>query len=167
MWEQQSLFDVEYYVEINTKKVEHKRPEPEREILPVSKQDSPLPYYDDPVNDNELLLNYQHDWLVKSDFGARQKMFELGYKVMHRLLWRKMKKGGCGFLDKEQQDDIVSNAFIYVFRRFDYGYCVTKNFITVLNDGLRHALLYKTMANAETSLDAIKGDYSARIEHIF
>ena len=78
-----------------------------------------------------------------------------------------MKKGGVGYLDEEQQSDIVSNAFVYVFRRFDYGYVVTKNFLTVLNDGLRHALFYRTMANSETSLDAIKGDYTNKIEHIF
>lgn len=166
VWEQQSLFDVEYYVELNTQRVEIKKEpvEIKRSLIQAS---STLPYYDNPVNDNELLLNYQHDWLVHDDFAARQKMFELGYKVMQRLLWRKMKKGGLEYLDKEQQGDIVSNAFVYVFRRFDYGYCVTKNFLTVLNDGLRHALYYRTMANAETSLDAIKGDYTQDIEHIF
>ena len=167
MWEQQSLFDIDYYVKLNVKQVEPVKPVPEPEIRPCQRPDSDLPYYDNPENDNELLMNYQHDWIVHADFGSRQKMFELGYKVMKRLLWRKMKKGGVGYLDEEQQSDIVSNAFVYVFRRFDYGYVVNKNFLTVLNDGLRHALFYRTMANSETSLDAIKGDYTNKIEHIF
>lgn len=163
MWEQQPLFDVEYYVGLNTQGDE----EPVEIKRPVKQASPTLPYYANPVNDNELLLNYQHAWLVHGDFAARQKMFELGYKVMKRLLWRKMKKSGLGYLDKELQDDIVSNAFVYVFRRFDYGYCVTKNFLTVLNDGLRHALYYRTMADAETSLDDIKGDYTQDIKRIF
>ena len=159
---QPELFDVEHYAKLNNEP-EPKRPEPKPlKILPGS-----LPYYANPVNDQELMCNYQYDLLVKGDFEARQKLFTLGYEVMKRLLWRKMKKSSLGYLDEEQQNDIVSNAFVYVFRRFDHGYCVTKNFFTVLNDGLRHALFYKTMANMETSLDAIKGDYSANIERFF
>lgn len=166
MWEQQELFDVEHFIAINSYEEQPKPEKPQYKAVPRS-QETTLPYYDNPVNDNEWMFNYQHDWLVHDDFEARQKLFEMGYKVTRRLLWRKMKRGGLGYLDEEQQNDIVSNAFIYVFRRFDYGYCVTKNFFTVLNDGLRHALFYKTMANMETSLDAIKGDYTAKIERFF
>ena len=159
---QPELFDVELYAKLNSEsEPKEQAPQPPK-VLPGS-----LPYYENPVNDQELMCNYQYDWLVKGDFEARQKLFTLGYEVMKRLLWRKMKKGGLKYMDKEQQNDIVSNAFLYVFRRFDHGYCVTKNFFTVLNDGLRHALFYKTMANMETSLDAIKGDYSADIERFF
>ena len=159
---QPELFDVSKYEKLNGEpKVKKAEPKP------IQHLEGSLPYYENPVNDQELMCNYQYDWLVKGDFEARQKLFTLGYEVMKRLLWRKMKKGGLGFLDEEQQNDIVSNAFVYVFRRFDHGYCVTKNFFTVLNDGLRHALFYKTMANMESSLDAIKGDYTSCIERFF
>ena len=159
---QPELFDVEHYAKLNSE-ADQKQKEPQSsKMLPGS-----LPYYENPANDQELMCNYQYDWLVKGDFEARQKLFTLGYEVMKRLFWRKMKKGGLGYLDEEQQNDVVSNAFVYVFRRFDHGYCVKKNFFTVLNDGLRHALFYKTMANMESSLDAIKGDYTSCIERFF
>ena len=47
------------------------------------------------------------------------------------------------------------------------GYYVDKNMIVVLQDGMRHALEYHTKADEELSLDAIKGDYTKKVQQIF
>ena len=80
-----------------------------------------------------------------------------------------MKKKEFRFIDEEQQSDIVSNAFVYVFRRYEkgLGYTVDKNFICVLRGGIRHALQYRTMANDEVSLDSFKKDPTHKVSRVF
>ena len=65
--------------------------------------------------------------------------------------------------------DIVSTAFEYVFRRYTKGkgYYVKTNMIVVLQGGIRHALDYRTKADDEVSLDAIKGDYTKQVTRFF
>ena len=69
-----------------------------------------------------------------------------------------MKKGGLGCLDEETQNEVIGDAFLYVFRRYErgVGYVVTKNFISVLKGGMKHALEYTTMKDQEVSLTGIK-----------
>ena len=69
-----------------------------------------------------------------------------------------MKKGGLGWLDEERQDEIVADAFLYVFRRYERGkgYVVKKSFISVLKGGVRHAVEYTTMKDNEESISDIK-----------
>ena len=95
-------------------------------------------------------------------------MFLLGYECLRRILWGEKKKRRM-FLDEEQDMDAIATAFEYVFRRYTKGkgYYVDKNMIVVLQDGMRHALEYHTKADEELSLDAIKGDYTKKVQQIF
>lgn len=162
---QPSLFDIEAIVAENQKVVEEKESLQRESYYEKIK----LPYFDSPQNDNERMFNLQYRFLKNNDKSAREELFKLGYDVLFRLLWAEMKKKQMSYLDKEQQGDIVANAFIYVFRRYERGtgYAVEKNFICVLRDGIRHALKYKTMSAEEESLDAIQKDYTNRILRVF
>lgn len=162
---QLDLFDIEAVVAENQKVVKEKECQQRCDYYKTIT----LPYFDNPQNDNERMFNLQYRFLKNNDKRAREELFKLGYDVLFRLLWAEMKKKNLSYLDKEQQSDIVANAFIYIFRRYESGkgYAVEKNFICVLRDGIRHALQYKTMAAEEESLDAIKKDYTNRICRVF
>lgn len=173
---QETLFDIDEITAVNQQLIADKERDKREEIY----QGAELPWYDNPQNDNERMFNLQFRYLKEKDTAARDELYTLGYKVLYRLLWAEMKKGIAlygnvkkespyKYLDEEQQADIVSNAFIYVFRRYEkgLGYTVDKNFICVLRGGIRHALEYRTMASEEVSLDSFKKDPTHRVEKVF
>lgn len=151
---QPELFDVEAISAANDKIVQ------ERELLcrQAYYEAVDLPYFENPQNDSERLFNFQFKYLKEGDIKARQELYMLSYKIMKRILWARMKKGGLGWLDEESQNEIVSDAFLYVFRRYErgLGYSVTKSFISVLKGGVKHAIEYTTMKDQEQSLAGIK-----------
>lgn len=162
---QDTLFDVEAITVVNQQIVADKQRDKRNEFYQVAD----LPYYDNPQNDSEKMFNLQFRYLKNKDLTARDELYKLGYQVLYRLLWAEMKKKECHFIDEEQQADIVSNAFVYVFRRYEkgLGYTVDKNFICVLRGGIRHALQYRTMASDEVSLDSFKKDPTYRVSKVF
>lgn len=151
---QSDLFDVEYYEQINENLVQQKTKKAREEFY----NSQSLPYFDNPKDDSEKLFNLQYKYLKNGDEEARKELYLLSYEIMRRLLWRRMKKGGMGWLDEEQQNEIVADAFWYVFRRYErgMGYIVTTSFISVLKNGVKHALEYTTMKDQEVSLTGIK-----------
>ena len=151
---QSDLFDVEYYEQINENLVQQKTKKAREEFY----NSQELPYFENPKDDSERLFNLQYRYLKNGDEEARKELYLLSYEIMRRLLWRRMKKGGMGWLDEEQQNEIVADAFWYVFRRYErgMGYIVTTSFISVLKNGVKHALEYTTMKDQEVSLTGIK-----------
>lgn len=151
---QSDLFDVEAITAENKRLIAEK----EKANRDRFYSNVELPYFEAPKNDSEKLFNLQFRYLKNGDKAARQELYLLSYEIMRRLLWRRMKKGGLGWLDEEKQNEIVSDAFLYVFRRYEKGegYAVTKSFISVLKSGIRHAVDYTTMKDSETSLNGIK-----------
>ena len=151
---QEDLFDVEECIAEN-EQLQHQKGQEERQLYYKSVD---LPYFEDPKDDNQMMFNLQYQYLKEGNIKARQELFSLSYKVMKRILWNLMKKGGLGYLDEEAQIEIVDTAFIYVFRRYESGngYTVKKSFISVLKGGIRHALDYTTMKDKELSLSDIK-----------
>lgn len=151
---QSDLFDVEYYEQINENLVQQKTKKAREEFY----NSQSLPYFENPKDDSEKLFNLQYKYLKNGDEEARKELYLLSYEIMRRLLWRRMKKGGMGWLDEEQQNEIVADAFWYVFRRYErgMGYIVTTSFISVLKNGVKHALEYTTMKDQEVSLTGIK-----------
>ena len=146
--------EIELCIQENKRIVEQQKEDARREFY--NSQD--LPYFENPGNDSEKLFNLQYKYLKNGDQTARRELYLLSYEIMRRILWSRMKKGGMGWLDKERQDEIVADAFWYVFRRYErgVGYVVTKSFISVLKGGIKHALEYTTMKDEEVSLTGIK-----------
>ena len=138
---QSDLFDVEEIVKINE---ELKETRHNRENL-QARESLVLPYYKNPQNDSERLLNYQYEYIKNNSQDAWGHLIELSFVVTKRLVWLWMKNHRVQ-LDEIEQDEKTSIAVEYVLRRYKtrVGYCVNKNFITALNDGVKHAMLYKT-----------------------
>ena len=151
---QSEFAEIEICIQANKKLVEQATKTAREQFY--NSQD--LPYFEKPTNDSESLFTLQYRYLKEGDETARKELYQLSYEIMRRLLWRRMKKGGLGWLDKEQQNEIVADAFLYVFRRYERGrgYVVTKSFISVLKNGIKHALEYTTMKDEEISLTGIK-----------
>lgn len=146
--------EIEQCVRINRMRDEKKKEAARKEFY--NRQE--LPYFENPQNDSERLFTLQYKYLKNGDEAARKELYQLSYEIMRRLLWSRMKKGGLGWLDEERQNEIVADAFVYVFRRYERkrGYVVKKSFISVLKNGVKHALEYRTMKDDEISLTGIK-----------
>jgi hypothetical protein len=151
---QPDLFDVDAVLEMNQEFLQKKEQEARQAFYDTVE----LPYFENPQNDSEKLFSLQYKYLKERDEKARQDLYILAYEIMKRILWARMKKGGLGWLDEEQQNEIVGDAFLYVFRRYErgIGYTVNKSFISVLKCGVKHALEYTTMKDKEQSLTGIK-----------
>jgi len=111
-----------------------------------------LPYFDKPKNDNELLLNLQYEYIKNNNQAKWGELLMLSYKVIKRLIWRKLANKEIGFLDDIEQEEKASIALYYVMRRYKtrIGYYVQKNYISFLDCGVKHALKYTTKLDQNT-----------------
>lgn len=118
-----------------------------------------LPFYPEPKNDSERLMNYQFDYIKNGSEKAWGDLIQLSFIVTKRLVWKWMKTHKLR-MDEIEQDEKTSIAVEYVLRRYKtrIGYCVHKNFITALQSGVQHAMLYKTKLDEQTDfIDDIQG----------
>ena len=112
-----------------------------------------LPHFEEPKNDNERLLNYQHDWLVHRNPEAWEKLWLLSCTVARRMITAMARKKGFK-LSEATLHDKVENAVIYVLRRYDYGWYVRKAYLKAIKEAVVHSLWYRTKAQRmETIMD--------------
>lgn len=152
---QSDLFDVAEIEQINADIVQKQHDQANLDARKLLR----LPYYENPKNDAEKLMNYQHDYIMNNSQDAWGKLIQLSFVVTKRLVWRWMKTHKMR-MDEIEQDEKTSIAVEYVLRRYKtrIGYCVTKNFITALQSGVEHAMLYKTKLDEETDfIEDIQG----------
>lgn len=122
-----------------------------------------LPYFENPTNDNQLLLNYQYLFLRNNDKKAWGDLLSLAYTVTQRLLWKWLKEHKDVYVDKYDQSEKIDEAIWYVLRRYKtrIGWYVSKNFISALKGGVKHAMLYCTELDKNTiitdDLNILKG----------
>lgn len=135
-----------------------------------AKEHAELLHYENPRNDNERLMNFQYEWLVNKNENARAQMFNLAFVVTRRILWREKKRRRL-YLGKDAEDELVSAAFFYVFRRLEKGnVCIAKkNWIVTLSHGVQHALGYRTAKDFDLSFEGLfeKVDFSNSIYRYF
>lgn len=120
----------------------------QEQILEARKLINP-PYYENPKNDNEQLFNYQYEYLKHGDQNAYGKLLELALKVIKRLIWRWLESHRKVYWDDITQDEKAMEALVYVLRRYStrVGWYCSTNFITILQDGVRHVTQYDTKIN--------------------
>lgn len=112
-----------------------------------------LPHFDEPRNDNELLLNYQYEWLMHQDPEAWEDLWLLACKIARRMIIALARKKGFR-LGYYTLQDKVETAVEYVLRRYDYGWYVKKAFLKAIKEGVVHSLWYRTKAQRmETVMD--------------
>lgn len=137
---QENIFDVEQVQKAND---EIKRIEHDKAVKEAQKHMN-LPYFEHPKGDNQVLLNYQHDYIKYGDTAAWGKLLELAFEVTKRLIWAWLKEHRDVYLDEIGQDEKASIAMEYVLRRYskNVGWYVDKNFIGALKGGVMHAMSY-------------------------
>jgi hypothetical protein len=103
-----------------------------------------LPYFPTPQNDNEKMLNFQKE-LLSGSRRAEKELWTLAIKVAERMV-RKEAKEHQKILDPEEVYDKAMEAVEYVLRRYRKTYrdgrlyAVTKNYISAIYNGVRHAM---------------------------
>lgn len=107
---------------------------------------SDLLYFEDPQDDNQRLLNYQHDWLKHGDAEAWKNLWELSQVVARRMIRAQERKRGFVLCHATRQDR-VETAVEYVLRRYRNGWYVRKAFLKAIKEGVIHALWYRTKAD--------------------
>lgn len=125
-------------------------------------EDRVLPYFPHPRDDNQRLLNYQHDWLANGDTGAWSNLWGLAQKVARRMI-RAMGKRRGFTLTKLDEDDRVESAVCYVLRRYQDGWYVKKAYLKAIKEGVIHALWYRTLADEVQ--DSVPEEQMALIKH--
>lgn len=130
-----------------------------------------LPRFDRPSNDNEWLLTLQAMWLEDGDVEARIALWEESRRIAERCVMGMYASRGIKYT-RDDVDDRASDALLYVFRRYDnpcvrwrgttylrkYGwnYCVLSNFVSVIRQGVRHAVDWRS--KAESLVDYVDYD---------
>ena len=103
---------------------------------------------------NEKLLMLQDEYLKTKSLESWQQFFSLSFTVCKNIVISEFTKNKK-FFTQEELYDYAINACIYVMRRYKSigykhknaapkDYCVTTNFITVLQAGVRHSMYYTT-----------------------
>lgn len=97
-----------------------------------------LPYFPEPKNDNETLLNYQYEFYRNDKQKALKKMYSLSLTICRRMVNKYMQSKKIYFSDVDEK---AHDAAMYVLTRFmkpNSTYAIRKSFIAALH----HAVLY-------------------------
>lgn len=147
---QDDMFDVEEIEAVNNsiKQQQHDN------AIKEAQKHMILPYFESPDSDNELLLNYQHDFIKNGDKNAWGKLLSLAFEVTKRLIWAWLKEHRDVYLDEIGQDEKASIAMEYVLRRYskNVGWYVKKNYIGALKGGVMHAMGYTSKIEEMTDI---------------
>lgn len=144
---QTDLFNIESVEESNRakKEKEHLR------LVEEAQEKMKLPYFENPKNDNERLLNFQHDYIKNKDQKAWGELLTLSFIVAARIVRKEVYENKLPY-DEVDQDEKTSIAVEYVLRRYkkNIGWYVSKSYISALKKGVIHAIYYQTKKDAET-----------------
>ena len=149
---QNTLFSDQEIEELQKQVEKEKAEKLQRDILEARKHIKP-PRFAHPKNDNEWLFNFQYDFIVNGSQTSYGRLFELSYQVTKRLIRKWLASmGGKVYWDEITQDEKTMDAIVYVLRRYStiVGWYCSTNFITVLNDGVRHVTNYQTKIQKNT-----------------
>ena len=107
-----------------------------------------LPFYAEPKNDSEILINLQYAYLAKNDRKAHRDLWLKSIEIAKKLIRNERKQKGF-YLDDADFEDKAIEAVEYVLRRYserkdNYCWSVRKNFVSALYNGVRHALYYQS-----------------------
>ena len=140
-----------------------------------------LPRYASPSTDNERLLTLQARWLEDGDPGAEAMLWEAVRGIAGRCVRGIVKRRGL-HMGQEEIEDRTGDAVLYVMRRYrnkrvrlktpsgrvttyldEYGwnYCVVKDFVSVVVNGVRHAVDYRT--KSERLVDYVDSEKLERL----
>lgn len=101
------------------------------------------PHFDSPCNDNELMLNYQYEYLQHNDQKAFNKLWLKSTELAMKFITVEKEKKGF-ILRRQEHEDKATEAVMYVLRRYkNKGYYIKKGFPAAIYHGVIHALYYR------------------------
>ena len=106
-----------------------------------------LPHFNNPVTDNERLLNYQYEYLVNDSRIAEQKLWTNFYNLCERMVKREknLKKIYMDFEDIEIKAGIACDYFMRRYsehKKISNEVYFVNNFIAASYDAMRHAVYH-------------------------
>ena len=107
-----------------------------------------LPYFDNPKNDNEILLNLQKNYLKTKNKKYEAELWERCLIIAEKLI-KKERHEKRFFLDYDSLQDKKMDAVLYMLRRYQKRYkgknkywAVHKSFLSAIQYACEHALYY-------------------------
>lgn len=136
-------------------KEEQRKKEHHQKVLEARKQIK-LKDYPEPKNDNEKLMHLQYLFLKSNKQEDWWNLMTFAEVITKRLVWYFMKEKRIP-LDEISQNEKVGIALVYVMRRYEetIGYYVSKNYISFLKGGVKHAFEYFNKSDKELLLGDI------------
>lgn len=126
-----------------------------------------LPRFPEPRNDSEELINLQWRYLALDDRGAWATLWMRCLKVAGKLIRKEQKEKGFSLSEYDYEDKKLE-AVEYVLRRYSKTYrdrsgserrwFVSRNFISALYGGVRHALYYDAQKKKESGNENLRID---------
>lgn len=107
-----------------------------------------LPFYAEPKNDSETLINLQYTYLAKKDKNAQAALWQKSIVIAKKFIQKERKEKGF-FLDDSDFEEKAVEAVEYIMRRYarrkdNYCWSVRKNYVSAIYNGVRHALYYQS-----------------------
>ncbi|WP_294429888.1 hypothetical protein [uncultured Treponema sp.] len=107
-----------------------------------------LPFYAEPKNDSEILINLQYAYLARKDRKAQAALWQKSIVIAKKFIQKERKEKGF-FLDDSDLEDKAIEAVEYIMRRYarredNFCWSVRKNYVSAIYNGVRHALYYQS-----------------------
>lgn len=105
-----------------------------------------LPHFDRPRNDNERLLNWQHDYKANGDADALNRMYRLGRRIALRYIETAARNNRhVAELPRSDKEEKAHNAITYIIARYlrVKDFAIRESFTAYLYLRVRHELFYR------------------------
>ena len=105
-----------------------------------------LPRFDSPRNDNERLLNWQHDYKLNGDADALNRMYRLGRRIALRYIETSARNNRhVAELPRSDKEEKAHNAITYIIARYlrVKDFAIRESFTAYLYLRVRHELFYR------------------------
>lgn len=105
-----------------------------------------LPYFENPKNDNERLLNYQYAYMTQDDKNALNAMYKEGKKIALKYIAAKAKKNKhIAALCMSDREEKAHNAITYIIEQYikRADFAINDSFMAYLYLRIQHELFYQ------------------------
>lgn len=105
-----------------------------------------LPYFENPKDDNERLLNYQYAYMTQNDKNALNAMYKKGKKIALKYIAAKAKKNKhIAALCMGDREEKAHNAITYIIARYlrVKDFAIHESFTAYLYLRIQHELFYR------------------------
>lgn len=105
-----------------------------------------LPYFENPKDDNERLLNYQYAYMTQNDKNTLNAMYKKGKEIALKYIAAKAKKNKhIAALCMGDREEKAHNAITYIIARYlrVKDFAIHESFTAYLYLRIQHELFYR------------------------